>query len=297
MSNLDRLVARFTKRPERPAESDIEALRRLTPIAASKGEPSFLFRTADSGIGPSVYETSGFDEENLAWALDHLGQPQRRGTVVDVGGNIGTTTVSLLLNHGASRVVSLEAEQTNYRLLRCNLLLNGIEDKAVVRQLAVTDRDGQVTLEMAAANFGDHRIRVGGPDGALDEMTRQTVSVPARRLDAVLEDVGVDDVSLVWVDTQGHEGQVLSGARAQLGRGVPWVIEYWPYALKRENGFDTLHTIIAESFSMVVDVRRSIHTGAVASYPADAFERPVAATLPGASETDWESYTDLILIP
>lgn len=75
-------------------ESDLDQLRRLTPIAACKGTPRLLFATADIGVAPQVYEEGAFDEAELAWVLRHLDQPQRRGTVVEIGGNIGSTTLS-----------------------------------------------------------------------------------------------------------------------------------------------------------------------------------------------------------
>jgi hypothetical protein len=41
------------------------------------------------------------------------------------------------------------------------------------------------------------------------------------------------EVSLVWLDIQGHEGCFLEGAREFLERGTPIVTELWPYALAR----------------------------------------------------------------
>jgi hypothetical protein len=41
------------------------------------------------------------------------------------------------------------------------------------------------------------------------------------------------DVALVWADIQGHEGQFFKGATQLLGRGIPAVCEFWPYAIAR----------------------------------------------------------------
>lgn len=57
--------------------------------------------------------------------------------------------------------MTFEPETENYRLLRCNVLLNGAEDRAVVRQAAISNCDGSVELEIADVNLGDHRVRVG----------------------------------------------------------------------------------------------------------------------------------------
>jgi len=57
------------------------------------------------------------------------------------------------------------------------------------------------------------------------------------------------------MDTQGHEGHVLSGARTLLARDVPILFEYWPYALARAGGLEKLESIITEHYTHFVDVR------------------------------------------
>lgn len=268
-----------------------ELLRRFTPIAASSEPPTLLFHTGDQYIGPSVWETGGWDEDELAWALDFLGNPQERGTVLDVGANIGTTTASLLARHGAGQVIAFEPEPRNFRLLRCNLILNDLEDQVTARQVAVSDRDADIPLQLARFNLGDHRL-VGesGPSEAGEE----TVIVPAARLDSLLSEEELGAVSLVWVDTQGHEGHVMAGASKLLARRVPWVIEYWPSALKAAGGLDQLHTLVSANFEEVVDVRASLLAGEPVRYAASRIEE-VDGKLPG-DEADIEHFTDLILL-
>ena len=51
---------------------------------------------------------------------------------------------------------------------------------------------------------------------------------------------------LIWIDTQGHEAKILSGANNLITSGAPVVMEFWPYALKRSNSFGDLKKIIKE---------------------------------------------------
>jgi hypothetical protein len=93
-------------------------------------------------------------------------------------------------------------------------------------------------------------------NGLFQEAERPTIKVQQVRLDDLLVELKVDvrDVGLVWIDTQGHEGHVLEGAKAVLRSQVPVVLEYWPYGLQRAGGLDLLHSIIAENYSTVIDL-------------------------------------------
>jgi FkbM family methyltransferase len=251
-----------------------------------------LFRTADQWIGPSVWQHSSWDEAELAWALSHLGDPQKLGTVLDIGANIGTSTISFVMRHAARRVIAFEPEDLNFRLLRCNLILNGLEDYVDPRELAVSDTDGELELSLAPVNFGDHRVTSRRP--ASTEDRDGLTPVRGERLDSALTDEEIADVSLVWVDTQGHEAAVLAGATKLLCRPIPWVIEYWPLRLREADGLECLHDLVAENFSEVVDVRASLRAGQPVSLPAGRLPE-LAADLPG-SESDLEHFTDLILV-
>jgi FkbM family methyltransferase len=268
--------------------TELDRLRRLTPIAASRAGPRLLFDTRDQEMGPHIWAHGGYDEADLAWILDRLGQPQRGRTVVEVGGNVGTTAIPLLHRFGAAQVEIFEPGPDNVRLLRCNLILNDLEDRAVVHPAAVSDRTGTATLELCDWNSGDHRIAaVDRSWEVLGESTRATVSVDVGRLDDLLVSDPAD-VGLVWVDTQGHEAHVLAGASRLLGRGIPWVIEYWPYGLARAGATDRLHAVVAGQFAAVIDVRRSRETGVEVRVEPDQLAQLGRRLGTG--------YTDLILL-
>ncbi|HWG72575.1 MAG TPA: FkbM family methyltransferase [Acidimicrobiales bacterium] len=285
---------------ERLADRHIPAFDRLaalTPIAANRGQPQYVFVTSDREMSPRIYANGGYDTAEMSWALDYLGQPQRSGLVVEVGANIGTTTVPLLTRHGASAVEAFEPAPLNFKLLWCNLILNEVETRAAITQVAISDQDAELVMELCDWNTGDNRIAAANPQGEkMWESTRPRIHVPALRLDRALA-APVEKVSLVWVDTQGHEAQVLAGASALLAAKVPWIIEYWPYGLARAGGAERLHRLIADHFTGAVDVRRSMDSNRpVLIGPeevATMSQRP--GLCPPGLEHDW--YTDLILLP
>jgi len=254
-----------------------------------------------AGVGFYTFVHGGYEEqtiERLLAALERrLGLSSLRGlTVLEVGSNIGTETVSMLGRHGAARVVAIEPDPDNARFLRANLALNGLEGRAKVLELALSDVDSKLRLERSPDNWGDHRIRVASPTGpSLSvEHERTTVEVPARTLDSLIEagDVDVGTLDLVWMDVQGHEAHVLAGAERLVDAGIPIVTEYWPYGLNRVGALERFHRLVVERHDEILDLRPN-----QPGPPAVIAARDVAVLADRYPRDEFAASTDLLLVP
>ena len=115
------------------------------------------------------------------------------------------------------------------------------------------------------------------------------IKVRATTLDSLLaeETVRVDDLGLVWMDTQGHEPYILRGAQSLLASSIPVLIEYWPYGLDRVDGRGLLESIIREHYTHFVDMGEAEDNVSLRS----------TAEISGLSNTyTGTSYTDLLLL-
>jgi FkbM family methyltransferase len=288
------------KRRTLPRWVAFEAMRGLSPVVAvDSGGLRYYVSTRDRSIGRIVYMCGNYDGAVIDAVVAGLDREYGTGhlsgrTVIDVGSNIGTSIIPLVARHGASLGLALEPEPRNVALLRANVAANGLGSRVRVRQVAASDRAGTAVMELSPGNSGDHRIRVGAGTsraGTQGEARRRTISVPLLPLDDVLAEEGIApaDVGLLWVDTQGHEGQVLAGAATLLAAQVPACVEYWPYGLRRADGLDPLNGIIRASFSRFLDLRR-LQGGVPVASPVEHIDR-VQDHYPA------ERYTDLLLLP
>lgn len=215
--------------------------RHVTRIVAVDGDGiRYLIDTADRGpITLRIFSEGRYEEPLVARVSGLLAdvrdepRPLENRAFVDVGANIGTATLVALKRFGATRALALEPHPANLRLLRMNLIANELEERATVMGVAASDGPGELELEMATHNIGDHRIRTGAESGrgAVEEGSRAVIRVPAVRLDEAVAEagIGLDEIGLVWIDVQGHEPQVLKGADSLVDAAVPMLIEYWPY--------------------------------------------------------------------
>jgi FkbM family methyltransferase len=270
----------------------LDVMKTVSPAVLSDRDGlRFLVRTRDKAVGRSTFSEGAFEigviEHAIGIVAEALGRcPLKSKVFVNVGANIGTTCVPAVARYDAARAVAVEPEPQNFEFLRCNTILNRLESRITCVQAAVSDVPGTVAFELSENNFGDHRVRISDASGAYNEASRQIIEVDARTLDSILAEVAVSasSVGLLWVDTQGFEGRVLNSGSDLLAAGIPAVVEYWPYALKRANNLDLFNQTVAKFFSRVVDVRHGYSIPA--SRVAELQEIYTGTT-----------FTDLALIP
>jgi FkbM family methyltransferase len=234
----------------------------LTPLVAVDAEGArFLLDTSDENITPSLFLKRSRGEirslRRAAAALGALGLWRVGGTLIDVGANVGTTTISALREHGFERAVACEPEGRNVRLLELNLVANGLRERVKVCPVAVGDSDRDVELLVARRYFGLHEVRPRGrPRPPWPGATHQVESVRQTTLDALARGAFEPaSVTLLWLDVQGHEGHVLRGAGGLTDRGVPVVLELYPEALRRHGGLAHLLEIARSRYTHFVPLR------------------------------------------
>jgi FkbM family methyltransferase len=129
-------------------------------------------------------------------------------------------------------------------------LLNGVESKLKIVHSAAGAEAGTLDLWIGEKNQGDHRMWNDDQEDSWQGFrTRETVEVAT--LDSIVGDV---DAGLVWVDTQGFEGNVLAGSTQLMRTGVPFVLEYWPEGMRRAKTWGRFVECLTRANS-VIDLR------------------------------------------
>ncbi|HEX6127126.1 MAG TPA: FkbM family methyltransferase, partial [Pyrinomonadaceae bacterium] len=157
---------------------------------------------------------------------------------VDIGANLGMIGIAMARNDDFDRVIAFEPDPRNFRLLENNVKQNGLESRIECFQIALSSQNGEIEFELAEGNSGDSRVRQTDRVGALNEQLRRTVVVRSMTFDSFvagkLTASEADQIDLLWVDIQGHEGHLFSGARDFLSkRKIAVVNEFWGYGIDR----------------------------------------------------------------
>lgn len=188
--------------------------------------------------------------ERAVSLLDPAWRAGRR-LLVDVGANLGTTTLASLTFHGFERVVAIEPDPLNARCLRATVAVNGLDGRVTVVEAAIADVVGQVPFAARPPADGEWKSGAGGiEEGA-------SATVPATTLNALALSGCFDPelVGLLWMDAQGAEGLALKGASCLLDARVPVVTAVRQKRLAKVGGLDEFSRIVHERFTTFVDLR------------------------------------------
>lgn len=123
-------------------------------------------------------------------------------TFLDVGANVGSYTVLASRVCGA-RSIAFEPDPDTAAHLRRNIVGNGIADRVDVHEVALGAAPGEIAFTVGRDTI--NRVATSA-DG-------ETRIVPLMRLDDV---PGVEAATVIKLDVEGYEEEVLAGARGTL---------------------------------------------------------------------------------
>ena len=141
------------------------------------------------------------------YLADLIGAIDRPFVFLDVGANQGLFSLVAARHPLCRRVVALEPVAATYRALRANVAANGLGDRVVTVQRALSDRTGPGTMTVSASHSGVATLggHLAGTSGEGSEPVRLT------RLDDLDPALFSDLPIFAKVDVEGHEATALRG--------------------------------------------------------------------------------------
>jgi FkbM family methyltransferase len=221
LNALDDRMTQLESRVARPRELVITTSKD-TVFIAKPGEI----------ISDHIIGGAEWDEHVVSLAREAA--KSRKGSAVDVGAHLGSTT--LVLARLFDAVYSFEPNDFNYKLLRANVAINGLDNVSLFNtalysravELSLAD-DGLQELcipRHVRSGFDGH---AGVNLGAFLFTERGTGL--SQHLARTLDSFELSNVAFVKIDAQGADGEVLMGALQTLERCRPVVVFEWESAL------------------------------------------------------------------
>ena len=149
---------------------------------------------------------------------------EENSTVIDVGAYLGVYSI-LAIRAGAGYAVAYEPNIRTLSKLKKNIELNGFLDKSLVREVALSDVDGTSLLLVPKNREYSSGAQLANSSISRTVSNWQTLSsVQTVTLDADLNNMHIEKISVIKIDTEGYEYEVLIGARKILRKFQPSVL-------------------------------------------------------------------------
>ena len=138
--------------------------------------------------------------DNWTWEY----RPTRGDTVIDVGAGIGEETVVFSRLVGAAgKVIAIEAHPETFKCLKATIEQSALANVTVVH-CAIADRDGKLSIGAGPSHLGAshlmNTVMAGGE-----------TKVPARSLDSLAAELGLDNIALLKMNIEGAEKLAMDG--------------------------------------------------------------------------------------
>jgi FkbM family methyltransferase len=199
-------------------------------ILFSRGiNENFILQSNDQVIGRTVYATKKpFDFDKLIKVLKILNLKKNK-LLIDVGANIGTICIPAIKRNLFNKAIVFEPEPLNYSLLLSNIIINRCYNKISAHNIALGNKNREkLNLQLDDHNKGNHRIITNSKI-----KLKKNIVINSRKLDSFIKNINSLS-TLVWIDVQGYETQVLLGAKKLLNKKVPVCVEFSPTFLEKK---------------------------------------------------------------
>lgn len=167
-----------------------------------------------------------FKEIYLDEVYDKFFSPNDGHVVVDVGANIGVYTLKAAKNVGKQgTVVSIEPYPHTYELLIINVHMNNFDTNVIPINIAVSNFKGKKRFYLSSEPRGH----------SFEPISGNWIEVNVDKLDAIMEGLHLERCDLLKIDVEGHELEVLKGAKHTLKSTSKVVVAaYHEWAFKGE---------------------------------------------------------------
>lgn len=225
-------------------------------MCAGGGDEKYVCRIDDMGIGMYMFNhrsTYSSEEIDLFFSLtkEKYGfLPQKDDIFMDVGANMGTTSIHVSKKYDFKRIYAFEPEKENYKLLKINAVMNDCMNVTAVN-CAVSAENTVMKLGVTNRNRGASKIILEEePEDFLDSVE----DVKVMKLDTYIEESQIDRerIRYLWIDVEGHEPKVIEGMKELLFHyKIPIFMEFTPKHMNSED-VEQLYQILSKSYKKIM---------------------------------------------
>lgn len=177
---------------------------------------------------------------------------ENSGYFLDLGANIGTSGIYFVKKLAVNlKLLAFEPDAENFKLLRINTILNGLEEKATLVNCGLDNKVDEMTMWRNLQNPGGNSI-------LKDVCNKVPETIQLISLDSYLIENKIlpSEVKYIWIDTEGFESQVLLGAKNLIKENpAPIFMECNLKAWNESGLFEDMMALLEEHYSHFIHIQ------------------------------------------
>lgn len=192
------------------------------------------------------------------------------GLFLDLGANIGTTGIYFLKKLTPNlKLLAFEPDAENFKMLRANLILNDIEEKAAVENFGLGIEESEQTLYRNGENPGANSVFAEW-FGENNNLPTETIKIISLDKYFAEKNLAADDIKYIWIDTEGFEPQVLIGAQNILKKNpAPIFMEFNPHIYQKFGFYEKWMSLLSEIYGGYIFIQDAMKTGNFQEQPLE----------------------------
>lgn len=145
-------------------------------------------------------------------------------TILDLGANIGLTTLYYKKLYPSSKIVAVEPLPINFQLLEKNMFENQVE-RVTLENFAISSREGSEEMFLDSSDDKWYSTAGFNPGGWSGDQESERIVVETKPLSYYLETYSPQ---LVKMDIEGAEERAILSAKDSLSKASIYLIEFHP---------------------------------------------------------------------
>jgi len=207
---------------------------------------NFILFSKDYMISRSTYVDGPYDSFVLKKAIKLLPKGFIRETLIDVGANIGTVSIPAIKDGFFKKSIAFEPNPKIYNILKINIFLNHLNKKIIPLDFCLSSKNNDnLSFKMSNTNYGDTRFNK-------DNKNNSFPTNKVKKLDSFLKLVNPLK-TLIKIDAQGFEPEVLLGSKLFLIFKPPLILELDPIIINKDN-FMKMLDLIKKNYTNFFDL-------------------------------------------
>jgi FkbM family methyltransferase len=140
----------------------------------------------------------------------------KNGVFIDIGGNIGSISISLALSRPDIKMISVEASPWIYRVLHKNVELNNVKNIITLNKAVYNESNKELPMYAPKDLFGKGSLK--------PVFTNDSESVLTITVDDISQNFNLGKIDFIKVDVEGFEVCVFQGMTKTIERDKPGII-------------------------------------------------------------------------